>query len=78
MIPDYRGRSNVTLLDQLIRSFLYSSSSSANVGSFVPASGLEQSEIDAIQESELTSAYESLLKYRDICEDEGVSKPSKS
>ncbi|CAA7026098.1 unnamed protein product [Microthlaspi erraticum] len=38
------------------------------------SSGLEQSEIDAIQESEWTSAYESLLKYRDICEDEGVEK----
>uniref|UniRef100_A0A0D3BMA7 RING-type E3 ubiquitin transferase n=2 Tax=Brassica oleracea var. oleracea TaxID=109376 RepID=A0A0D3BMA7_BRAOL len=36
------------------------------------SSGLEQSEIDAIQESELTSSYEILLKYRDICVVEGI------
>uniref|UniRef100_M4D1G8 RING-type E3 ubiquitin transferase n=1 Tax=Brassica campestris TaxID=3711 RepID=M4D1G8_BRACM len=36
------------------------------------SSGLEQSEIDAIQESELTSSYEILLKYRDICAVEGI------
>lgn len=40
---------------------------------WIPASGLEQSEIDAIQASELTSSYEILHKYRDICVDEGVS-----
>ncbi|CAN6876424.1 unnamed protein product, partial [Brassica oleracea] len=38
------------------------------------SSGLEQSEIDAIQVSELTSTYESLLKYRDICLHEGVNE----
>ncbi|ESQ36796.1 hypothetical protein EUTSA_v10007902mg [Eutrema salsugineum] len=38
------------------------------------SSGLEQSEIDAIQESELTSTHASLLKYRDICVDEGVNE----
>ncbi|KAJ4866713.1 U-box domain-containing protein 56 [Raphanus sativus] len=36
------------------------------------SSGLEQSEIDAIQASELTSSYEILHKYRDICVDEGI------
>ncbi|KAF3585103.1 hypothetical protein F2Q69_00025523 [Brassica cretica] len=40
----------------------------------IAASGLEQSEIDAIQVSELTSTYESLLKYRDICLHEGVNE----
>lgn len=37
------------------------------------ASGLEQSEIDAIQELEQTSRNDTLLKYHDICIDEGVS-----
>ncbi|CAN8270036.1 unnamed protein product [Cochlearia groenlandica] len=36
------------------------------------SSGLEQSEIDANNESELNSTYESLLKYRNICLDKGV------
>ncbi|KFK42517.1 hypothetical protein AALP_AA1G004700 [Arabis alpina] len=36
------------------------------------SSGLEQSEINTIHESEETSSYESLWKYRDICVDEGV------
>ncbi|VVA89624.1 unnamed protein product [Arabis nemorensis] len=36
------------------------------------SSGLQQSEITAIQESELASSYESLYKYRDICEEQGV------
>ncbi|XP_010479985.1 PREDICTED: U-box domain-containing protein 56-like isoform X1 [Camelina sativa] len=41
--------------------------------SMTPSStGLEQSEIDAIQESEQASISESLLKYHDICIDEGV------
>ncbi|AAF78397.1 Contains similarity to a putative protein T2J13.100 gi/6522560 from Arabidopsis thaliana BAC T2J13 gb/AL132967 [Arabidopsis thaliana] len=36
------------------------------------SSGLEQSEIDAIQELEQTSRNDTLLKYHDICIDEGV------
>lgn len=38
------------------------------------STGIEQSEIDAIQVSELTSTYDSLLKYRDICLAQGVNE----
>ncbi|CAH8383787.1 unnamed protein product [Eruca vesicaria subsp. sativa] len=36
--------------------------------------GLDESEINAIQESERKTSYKSLYKYRDICTDEGVNK----
>ncbi|ESQ36797.1 hypothetical protein EUTSA_v10008431mg [Eutrema salsugineum] len=36
------------------------------------SSGLDESEINAIQESELKTSYDSLHKYRDICTNKGV------
>ncbi|KAJ4914604.1 U-box domain-containing protein 54 [Raphanus sativus] len=36
--------------------------------------GLDESEIDAIQESELKSSYDSLHKYRDLCTNKGVDE----
>ncbi|CAH2039314.1 unnamed protein product [Thlaspi arvense] len=38
------------------------------------ASGLDESEINAIQEAELKSSYDSLHKYRDICTSKGVKE----
>ncbi|VVA89623.1 unnamed protein product [Arabis nemorensis] len=38
------------------------------------SSGLEESEIDAIQESIVKTAYDSLHKYRDICTNKGVKE----
>ncbi|KAL1217094.1 U-box domain-containing protein 54 [Cardamine amara subsp. amara] len=38
------------------------------------SSGLDQSEIDAIQQSELNTSYDSLHKYRDICTNNGLSE----
>lgn len=37
------------------------------------ACGLDESEINAIQESELKSSYDSLHKYRDLCTNKEVS-----
>ncbi|CAH8316456.1 unnamed protein product [Eruca vesicaria subsp. sativa] len=36
--------------------------------------GLDESEINAIQESELKSSYDSLYKYRDLCTNKGVDE----
>ncbi|CAG7881198.1 hypothetical protein BRARA_C02319 [Brassica rapa] len=36
--------------------------------------GLDESEINAIQDSELKTSYDSLYKYRDICTNEGVNE----